>query len=184
MPKTKSTKPAINLGLDVDELREEIISRAVDRVCSTFQGSDYAEPAKVIADAARKAVVAYGDEVILPIVRDRIESLAMQKTNEWGEPREGALTFREFMVQQCENYLTEPVDYNGKAKNKRESFGWTQHSTRVVHLVHEHFSYHIKAALEAAVKDVNTKLAQGIQETVKVKLAEITNGLKTEVKLK
>lgn len=185
MTTRQSTKPALDLGLSVEELREQVIERAAERLIASFDASHYTAVSSVVSDAAKKAMVKYGDEVILPIIRERIESLTMQKTNEWGEPKEGGtLTFREFMVQQCERYLTEPVDYQGKAKNKRDSFGWNAHSTRVVHMVHEHFDFHIKRALEDAVKDVNTKLAKGIQDTVRMKLAEITEGLKCEVKLK
>ena len=69
-----------------------------------------------------------------------------------------ALTFAEYLVHRAERYIAEEVDYQGKPKSV-DSYQWRAHSTRIVHMIHEHLNFRISSAIEGAMKDANKSIA-------------------------
>ena len=71
----------------------------------------------------------------------------------------------------------------GESKSEAGGYSWSARQTRITHLVHEHLQHEISVAMKDAIKAANSKIAEGIQETVKIKLAEITKSLKVQTKI-
>ncbi len=182
-----------SLGITKEELQQRVIDRAVERIFETTgideDGDDFIETSpfagrleKAVKAAIDDRVAEIAEKHVLPITGDLVENIVLQATNKWGEKTGQPVTFREYMIARAENYLTEQVDYQGKTKGEAGGFSWNASQTRITHLVHQHFQYSIHTAMTEAVKSANDKIAEGIQEAVKVKLGEITQKLKVEVK--
>lgn len=185
------------LGLTQDELTNRVVDRVADRVLRE-QGFDEdgfemdhpstfaREIQKAIRDRIDAKVNEIGDKHVLPKVSEMIENVVLQETNRWGEAKGEKLTFVEYLVQRAHSYITEPVDFHGKAKSEmrdaydRSRFGAGQ--TRISHMIHQHLHYHIERAMKQALADANSQIAKGLHETVKLKLNEVVGKLKVDVK--
>lgn len=164
--------------------RDDICDRVVDRLCGElgsyedFEGQVQGK----VREAVDAAVSKMADEHILPNVHQYLENLCLQETNRWGEAKGKPVTFIEYLVQRAEAWMTEKVDYQGKAKTERDSYSWRENGTRVEFMIHEHLQYSISTAMKQALADANKTIVGGLQEAVKVKLNEIARKLKVEVK--
>lgn len=181
--------------------KEELQQRVIDQLCKqALVGVSYDEDgneaecdsqfSRRLNDAIKKrideTINAIAEKSVLPNVASYIENLSLQETNKWGEKHGAPVTFIEYLVGRAEAYLQEPVNYEGKAKREGDSYSWKGTQTRLVHLVHEHLHHSISTAMKEAMAVANSQIASGIQETVKLKLAEISTALsvKTETKAK
>ena len=180
------------LGLTREDAIERLLDRMCERLFSTGVLDEDGEPGvipsrlKLGLDARiRKAIDDKIDNLaeahVLPNVSAYIETLCLQATNEWGQPTKKALTFTEYLVERAQHYLTEKVDFDGKTKTESNGYGFREAQTRIAHLVHKHLHYSIEAALKDALTIANTALAQGIKDTVELKLAEIAKAIKVKV---
>ena len=168
------------LGITPADLREQIINKAVSRLFEESEegvGMDLHELLEnAIKTRAKEAIDAMVDnlasETVVPKVEAMIESMTFQKTSQWGEPKEPAKTWRELLVERAENWLAEPVNYEGKTQGEYRSSGWSKSNTRVMHLVDSHLKYEINVALQSALKDLNSKVAGGLVAAVKISLNE------------
>lgn len=173
----------MNLNLDPEKLQEQIVEAAVERL---LRGDEYFEAeierrvSKQIATALDEIVAQKFDLVVLPMLTERVDSLVLQKTNEWGEKRGEAVTFVEYLTQRALEYMTENVDRDGKPT--RDRYGTVQ--TRIAHMVDRHLHFHIEDTMKKALGEANTKIAQGIYETCRIKLNEILSTLKVNVSSK
>lgn len=178
-----------NIGLTQEELQERVIAGLVTKILGERDGGFpesevMKETNQLIEEAVNAKVKAVSDEFVLPRVGALIEGFCLQKTNEWGEKIGKAMTFTEYLIQRAEFYLTEKVDYDGKPKGARDNYSWKGSQTRVSHMIDKHLHYEISRAMTEAVGHANETLAEGIQDTVKIKLGEIASKLKVEVKTK
>lgn len=182
-----------SLGLDRDEITNRIIDRIVDRA---LNGYDYDEdgeeistgPSKFLAavqarvkERVDRAVEEIAAKHVLPNVATYLESLCLQETNRWGEKIGRPVTFIEYIVGRAEAYMTEQVDYSGKPKGT-DSFGWAARSTRVAYMIHQHLHHQIETAMKSALAQLNSSVAKGLHETVRIQINEVLAKLKVEVK--
>jgi len=183
------------LGITKEHIFDRLVEKlAADVMVATnkdedgypWQGaSEFAQQLnKAVAEAICAKVAAVADEHVAPQVSELVEGVTLQATNKWGEAKGQSLTFREYLVDRAERYMTEKVDYNGKTKGESGGFSWTGTQTRVTHLVNKHLHYSISTAMEGALKSANSRIVTGLEETVKMKLAEIANSLKVAVSTK
>jgi hypothetical protein len=121
------------------------------------------------------------EEYVVPHVREIIESVSLQVTNQWGEKQGEPKTFIEYLTASAQDYLTTPVDYEGKPGNSGYS---SKNQTRLVHLVHQHLHYAIESAMKDAVDQVKKQIGPALETTVKLKLGEIANTLKVQLTTK
>jgi hypothetical protein len=188
------------LGLTPEILREQIITRAVDRIVTISlngPGDDLDEDNEYaavdlpnVATLVQKQVAAHvekitsriGDEIVAPKVESLIETLTFTKTSQWGEPKAEPKTWREMLVEKAEGYLSEPVNYDGETKSQG-SHNWRHHTTRVAHLVEKHIQYEIDKAIKAALADANSKIAGGILGAVRLSLQEALGKLSVTTKV-
>jgi hypothetical protein len=176
------------LGFKKEEIEQKVVESIADRMLSEwfYDGETGAmEPSdsrlaikfhEVVKKHVERQINKLAEEYIVPNVRGIIESVALQATNQWGEKTGQPKTFIEYLTEQANNYLTQPVDYQGKHV-ERSSYG-RQEQTRLVHLVHEHFRYAIESSMKDAVEQVKKQLGPMLQETCKIKLNEIASTLK------
>lgn len=51
-------------------------------------------------------------------------------------------------IQRANHYLTEKVNYKGKARGEDSHGSWTATQTRIAHLIHEHLHYNMEVMHE------------------------------------
>ncbi len=190
--------------MDLQELgftQEELQKRVIERLCEELmhhtvsedgegsyewiEGSGFRKALDAkIKDGIDGAIDLLAEEHVLPNVAKQVEETCLQETNQWGEARGEPITFVEYLVFRAERYLTEQVDYDGKGKGERGGYSWTGKQSRVTHLVHQHLHYSIQEAMAKALQKANSAIAIGIQETVKLKLAEVVASLKVSATVK
>ncbi len=174
----------IDLGLTPEGLREQVIERAAEKLRESIDTGDYGHLDRVVKEATDKAVSRYIEKTVIPMIEKQIEEITFQATNEWGEKRDvKKLTFREYLVQRANQWLREEVNYEGKPRGT-DSFGWKGYQTRVAHMIHQHLHYTIETAMKDMVKNANAVIVGGIEQTVKLKLAEIQTALTVSAKMK
>lgn len=139
---------------------------------------------KFIMQYIDESIQKIAEKYVLPHVAEMVENLVLQETNKWGEKIGKPVTSTEYFVLKAENYMTEQVDSNGKSKNEAKDSYWTGKMSRMEHMVHGNLKYTIEAAMKDVIKTANNALVDGIQETVKVKLNEISESIKIGVSIK
>jgi hypothetical protein len=173
------------LGITKEDLQKQIIDKAVSELLGGEVDFDalFREAIDTRArEIVEQATNSIAKEVIEPKVVGLIEGLTFQETNSWGEPKKPAKTWREMLIERAENWLSEKVNYNGKAKGEEWGWSWSPNTTRIAYMVDKHLQYEIKSAMEKALAEVNSQIAGGIAGAVKTSLAQVLTKLKVEVK--
>ena len=183
------------LGITKDELINRVVEKIADRMLEgSIHTDEYGDEYTGSTDFNRKldkaiekridvAINTLADEKVLPNVIEYVKKLTLDETNKWGESKGKPVTFIEYMVLRAEAYMTEPVNYEGKPRGK-DNYHWSASGSRISHEVHKYLQYEISTAMKEIIKDANTTLAKGLQETCKIKMAEIAKGLKVKVEVK
>lgn len=176
----------LDIGISQDELREQVLARTSERLVEHFVEEGDAERAMeaVVRETIDTVAERVAKESIEPLVRGQIESVCLQRTNEWGEPKGESMTFVEYLVKRAEAFLVERVDHKGETKAQSRSSSWNHRDTqtRITYMIDKHLQYSIKTAMEGALKRADSAIAEGIAEAVRIKLAEVSAKLKVEVK--
>lgn len=181
---------AIGLTSEVilERISADVVKRLFDNIGYDDEADDFVESemATRFTDIVKKAVnakvVAFGEKHVDPLIESRLETLVLQRTNEWGEKQGKTVTFVEYMVQRAEAYMTEPVNYDGKTKPESNGYSWEKRNTRIGYMIDKHLHYTIERAMSQALKDANASITKGLHEAVKIALAEVQKNLKVEVK--
>jgi hypothetical protein len=183
-----------SLGISKDAIEQKLIEHLAEQLLTEIS-YDYDDEREYRAKSslAKKldAIVkqhidatinALAEKHVLPNVASYIENLTLQTTNQWGEKKSAPVTFIEYLTQRAEDYMQEKVSYDGKAKSEASGYSWNGTQTRITFMVHQHLHHSIEAAMKQALQIATSGIASGLQETVKVKLAEVSQKLKVEVK--
>jgi hypothetical protein len=180
------------LGITKEDLTERLVERMADQLMREqvhdYGGSpEYCEddaPTPFAEDIHKLLVARIDDKVeeiattrVLPRIDEMIDNLTLQATNEWGEKKGETKTFTEYLVHMAEEYLQQPVDYEGTPCSR---YGRNE-QTRLVHLVNERLRRQVETAMENAVTIVKKSLSDAITETCKLQLAKITERLSVSV---
>lgn len=189
------------MALDIESLgftKEELQERVIERICrqvleSTGYDPDSGEEYPVestfkravdqrVKETINTSINELAEKYVLPNVAQYIENLTLQATNKWGEKVGEPVTFIEYLTQRAEAYMQEKVDFQGKSKDENNGYSFNGTQTRITHLVHQHLHYSIETAMKQALAIANSSIASGIQETVKLKLDELSKNLSVQVK--
>jgi len=182
------------IGISAEELQERVVDRIAERALNNLSFDEYGDPHARPSALKRKideeiqkrideAVTEIADKHILPNVSEYVETLTLQTTNKWGEKKGEPITFIEYLVERAHAYMTEEVDWNGKTKGV-EYGSFRKAGTRVAFMIDKHLQFNIEQAMTQALREVNGSIAKGLEETVKMKLAEILQGLKVTTKVR
>lgn len=184
-----------SLGLSKEELSERLVQKLADDLMTSWRTDEDGDAVasggtpfrrglekKVLARIDR-AIETIAGQHVLPNVAAYVEGLCLQETNKWGEKVGMPVTFIAYLVARAEAYLKEPVDYSGKAKGEGDTYNWKATQTRVASLVHQHLQYSIENAMKAALQTANSAIVAGLEEAVKIKLAEVAQSLKVTTKV-
>jgi hypothetical protein len=186
------------MKLDLDALgitREEVIDRVVTKITEIVMAQEVVEEgARYMADSdlaetlqthvknqIDAKVAELAEKFVLPDVGTLIENFTLQRTNDWGEKTGAKTTFVEYLVQRADAYIKEPVDFDGKVPDRNSYSKATQ--TRIAYMIEKHLHYHIGRAMESALQNANSAIAEGLLATVKLKLQEAMAGLSVAVKV-
>jgi len=190
------------MAIDIESLgftKEELQQRVIDQICSQLlhsvsvdeEGDEHQiasqlqrEMAGRVRTAIDESVTALADKHVLPKVDEMIRNIALQETTRWGEKKGQAISFTEYLIQRAQAYMVEKVDYEGREKGERDSYSWNGTQTRITHMIHKYLQFEIEKAMKQALEVANGAIATGIQETVKLTLSKIVEGVSTSVKLK
>ena len=183
-----------SLGISKEAIEQKLVEHLAEQLLTEIQ-YDYDDDSEYLARSQLakkldalikqhidKTINALAEKHILPNVSSYIENLTLQTTNQWGEKKGAPVTFIEYLTQRAEDYMQEKVNFEGKSKAESGGYSWSGTQTRITHLVHQHLHYSIENAMKDALKVATSSIAVGLQETVKVKLAEVSQKLKVEVK--
>lgn len=181
------------LGITREELIDRVVKAFVEFMLVSMhhdeEDGDYETPSQFqkqlrdhIKDSIDTSINNIAAVNLVENIEEHIEGLVLIETNRWGEEKGESLTFVEYLVQRADDYLREPVNYEGKTKKESGYPSWNSTQTRIAHMVNAHLHYSIKTAMEQALKAANSSITIGIEEAVKIKLAEIQKSLKVEVK--
>jgi hypothetical protein len=184
-----------SLGISKDAIEQKLIEHLAQELLTEIQ-YDYNDDSEYRArsslakklDALVKnhidtTINALAEKHVLPNVSSYIENLTLQTTNQWGEKKGAPVTFIEYLTQRAEDYMQEKVSYDGKSKSESGPYSWNGTQTRITHMVHQHLHHSIETAMKQALQIATSGIATGLQETVKTKLAEVSQRLKVEVKM-
>lgn len=182
-----------NLGLSREGLAEMVVDQVVQNLLFSASvddegreyphASDFRDKLKTtITETIHAKVREIGDQHLVPTINGMIENLVLQETTKWGEKRGEPVTFTEYMVQRAEAYLHEEVDFHGKTRAE-SSYSWSKSGTRISWLVHRHLQLAVESAMKKALENANAMIVGGIEGAVKIKLAEVANQLKVQVKV-
>jgi len=180
-----------SLGFTKGELQQRVIDQIVEQIMhkpeEDEEGGTFLRRSE-FRQALDKQIKAHIDgtvarlagQHVLPNVSQYIENLTLTETNGWGEKVKEPVTFIQYLIHRAETYLTEKVDCSGKDKADG-GYNWSGKQTRITYLIHAHLHYSIETAMKKAVEETNKVIVGGIQETVKIKLAEIAQKMKVTV---
>ncbi len=181
------------LGLSQEEIRNRVVDKMAEELfSSTALGEDgeveYYNASQLKKDLD-KLVTQRIDQKIgelfkqhcAPHIGKQIDEIVIQETNQWGE-KTGAkpVGIIEYLMQRIDHYITEKVNYEGKAK-RDDSYNWTASTTRISYLINSHLQFHIETAVKNALQTANSQIAKGIEDAVKIKLGEVLNNVKCNV---
>lgn len=183
-----------SLGLRRDEILDRVVNRIAESVMESWTVGEDGDEAiahrtpfaealeRKVMERVDAAVVGIAGRHVLPNVAAYVETLCLQETNKWGEKRGEPVSFVEYLVRKAEDFLREPVSFQGKTKGQ-DSYNWKADTTRIAYMIHEHLQYSIKSAMEQALKTANSAIVGGIEEAVKIKLSEVAASLKVKMEL-
>lgn len=182
-----------DLGLSQEQLQDRLIETMADRLlnsnidCLEDDADSYYSKAMakeldaLITNRIGEAIGRVAEEHVLPRVDELIIGMVFQETNKWGESKKEPLTLKEYVTKVAENYLSEPVNYDGKTK-KQDSYNWKNAQTRLVYAVNDHIQYTLSAALKDATSDISKTFSEGITQTVKAQLEQMKVAFSATIK--
>lgn len=182
------------LGITPDDIADRVAKKIADTMLAKV-GLDYNDETgaeieterptlfqemvrKRVARKVEQAVDAVANKVLGADLETRLEALSFPQTNSYGEPKAAPMTLLEYIAKRIDTYLTEMVNYEGRADN---GYGGKSQA-RVVWMIDKHLQYVISTNMEAALKNANAKIVDGIAATVKAQLGELAAKLKVEVR--
>ncbi len=186
------------LGMSAEELGDRIIDRAVEVLLSGrgFDPEDGEETRyetkfkKEIDARIQRAVDAKISSLaeihLIPRVSELIEKADLHKTNRFGEPLSGPLTFKEYLAERAEKFMIEDVNYLGKSKAELEAKGestydWRSAGPRLTVLMKLHIKDSLEKVSKEALVDVNKAIATSIQNAAKTAITQAANALKISI---
>lgn len=172
--------------------QEELQNRVVEQIVRSFTG-DYIGPSfgdddvwnetqigqkirKQFNEIVDAQVEAICSEHLEKKIEDLILATVFQKTNQWGERQGEPMTFKEYLADYAENWLTEKLDRNGKPTSYEGG------EARITQLIGQHIDYHLTRQLKIALKDWHKVFGEEVGKLVKAQVNKLADRVRVEIK--
>lgn len=181
------------LGVNREELVERIIDQAVNALLSssgfdpdseeevTYESKFKREINARIQKAVDQKIGELAEKHLIPHVGEMIETADMRKTNRFGEPTSPPLTFKEYIAERAEQYMSEDVDMNCKSKSEGDSYNWRASGPRLTVLMTMYIRSTLEDHAKKAVTDVNKVIAKNIENAAKSAIRAAAESIKVSV---
>jgi hypothetical protein len=181
------------LGLTQEDLQQRVVDRLCDRLLSREmageEGDIYLGDSnlkhlldKAIQQRIDAAMNAVADKYILPNATQRIESLMLQETNQWGEKKGQPLSFTEYLIKRADAYMQEKVNYEGKSKDEANGYSWDGKQTRLTYIMHRHIQHHIGIAMKEMLGGGLEQLGKALEQTCQLQMRDLTHKVMESIK--
>lgn len=194
----KKTGSLIELGEALGMTPDQVIDRAIERLVggSVEEYFDWddgptrrTKPSPLAAEVESRvqaaidaAVDKLAEETVVPKAEELIRGFVIQKTNGYGEAKGEPVQFTDYLVKRAEDWLNEPVNYNGQAKAQvRYGDTWRADTTRFAAMMDRHIGSSLSIAIEKIYKAADEQVAGGLKKAVLEKLAELTSDIKITI---
>lgn len=179
-----------DIGLNQDELKQQVIDRIVDQVLYTTRhdefGDDYLCESKLKMDLEgilkqrvdERIEEVFGDS-ITELITKMLTSIVFTKTNEWGEKNGESWTLKEYLAKRCTDYLQDRVN---PRTGKKAAVHDRNTISRFDQLLEEKISDSLDYAAKNAVKQVVANLGDTVAGHVKRQVVEAASQVKVELK--
>lgn len=157
------------LGLSKDELREQVITRAVDEILDRYGEGFEQRGLCIFTERATQAAESMVKQKAEQAVMDSLQAVldgVFQPVNAWGEKQGDPTTIRSLLKENMETFFTSEVNSKGGRPGYRDD-----KKTRAEWVAHAAVEEHLKGAL----RDELTPL---IKEASKVLKAEVGEAIK------
>lgn len=180
------------LGIDRETLADRIVDQCVaallsstgfdeDGEKSTYESRFKQAIQKKVLDAVNEKIVTLAERLVVPRVGELIEGADFQVTSRYGEPKGPKLTFKEYLAERAQNYMSEPADINGKAKHESDGYNWRECGPRLTVLMRIYIADSMQKAAQSAITDVNKVIAKGVEKAAKDAIEQAATSLKVSV---
>lgn len=182
------------LGVIPADLAERVVEQAVNALLESVgydsEGEEFSQASKFkkqinqrVQEAVDRKVDAMFAQYVLPRVGEIIEAADMRKTSAYGEPKGEPMTFKEYIANRAETYMSEKVDYNGVSKSdSRDSYQWREYGPRLAVLMQLYIRDTMDKAAKSAVTNVNKEIAKNIEQAAKDAIAKCAENISITVK--
>ena len=183
-----------SLGINTEDLGNRIVDQAVDVLLNStgfdpdtdeetrYESRFKREIQSQIQKAVDEKIAALAAVHLIPRVGEMIESANLQKTNNYGEKKGDPLTFKEYIAQRAEVYMSEDVDYHGKSKAEaNDSYNWRNCGPRLTVLMQMYIKDTLEKHAKEAVNDVNKVIARNIQKAAQDAIAAAAANIKVNL---
>lgn len=183
-----------SLGISPKELGNRIVDQCVESLLSStgfnpdtdeevrYESRFKREIEARIQKAVDEKIAALAAVHLIPRVGEMIESVNMQRTNRYGEPKGEALTFKEYIAYRADVYMSENVDASGKSKEESgDSYSWRCAGPRLTVLMQGYIRDTLERHAKAAITDVNKVIAKNIEAAARAAITAAAEGLKVTV---
>lgn len=182
------------LGISPEELGNRIVEQCVDALLNStgfnpeteeetrYESKFKREIEKRIQDAVDEKIAALAAEHLIPRVGEMIEKADMRQTNRYGEPTSPPMTFKEYIAQRAEAYMSEDVNYHGKSKAEDgDGYNWRKEGPRLTVLMRGYIRETLETHAKAAVTDVNKVIASNLEKAARDAITSASAALKVTV---
>lgn len=182
------------LGISPEALGARVVDQCVDTLLNStgfnpeteeevrYESRFKREIEARIQAAVDAKIAAVAATHVLPRVGEMIESANMRRTNNYGEPKGEALSFKEYIAHRAEVYMTENVDVNGRSREEADgAYGWRAVGPRLTVLMQNYIRDTLERHAKAAITDVNRAIAKNIEMAARDAIAAAAAKLKVTV---
>jgi hypothetical protein len=186
-----------SIGITEEELQQRVVDAIVNRMLSSTafnydEGQSFTTASPVyrkIQESIKSAIDAkfdmFFESHVCPLVGTKIDDLVIQKTNEWGEKRGEPVTFLEYLIEQAEKHLNEPLDARGRTRSQcaatRDSFNPVRGSTRLANAIDQKIAMHLEQCVTIVVRDATDKVGTAMQDVLKNALETAKDKIKVKI---
>lgn len=185
-----------NLGISNEDLLEKLTDKLCENLLTRYsydddmQGYPVSTEFKRLMDKKIQELVdaklqTIAEEHVMPGMIEKIDSMIVRQTNEYGEDVEEPVSLVQYLVKKAENYMYQEVDSNGKPTGSQRH--WERNkpqNTLLAYQIDQYLHVYIRQAMETVIGAGNKTLVKALSEACKIQLENTAKKLKVSVETK